>query len=247
MKSIKRLLENTANGDGSLQSNKFAAAILQYRNTPLPGMNLSPAQILLHRQLRDLIPNKPNHYKINKDWILSAMEREEIYSKRNIAIATQYDDKTRCLKPLERGQHVLLQCKEGSKWKDQGVVVEVLPFRQYRVRMLGSGRITLRNRRFLKPCQGLPFASVPLKEDQQPMHTGGQQPPVPDQIVADAPLPQRLMVEQSPTRMNQHQIPNSPPQLPTLPNTSTETVSTPPKQSRMLTRLLDYNKKGLQE
>ena len=38
-----------------------------------------------------------------------------------------------------------------KKWDKSGVVVEVLEFHQYRIRMDGTGRPTLRNRRFLRP------------------------------------------------------------------------------------------------
>ena len=44
-----------------------ARAILQHRNTPLSDINLSPAQILFHRQLRAQLPAKPNHYHLHKD------------------------------------------------------------------------------------------------------------------------------------------------------------------------------------
>ena len=39
-----------------------------------------------------------------------------------------------------------------KKWDKTGVVEEVLGNRQYRIRMEDSGRMTIRNRRFLRPC-----------------------------------------------------------------------------------------------
>ena len=36
------------------------------------------------------------------------------------------------------------------RWSKSGKIIEVLPFRQYRIRVDGSDRITIRNRRFLK-------------------------------------------------------------------------------------------------
>ena len=74
------------------------------------------------------------------------------------------------------------------RWSKRGVVVQVLPNRQYQVRMDGSRRITLRNRKFLRkftplhedpsnPLKHLP-TSVPenMQAGQQTSHT---QPAVP--------------------------------------------------------------------
>ena len=55
------------------------------------------------------------------------------------------------LRPLAVGTFVVIQGKDG-KWKKQGQIVEQLDNRQYHVRVSGSGRITLRNRRFLRQC-----------------------------------------------------------------------------------------------
>ena len=63
VKTAKRLIHNNVASDGSLNTDKVARALLQYRNTPLPDLNLSPAQILLHRNLRDGIPSHPSHYR----------------------------------------------------------------------------------------------------------------------------------------------------------------------------------------
>ena len=60
---------------------------MEYRNTPLPYINLSPAQILLHCQIRDHIPANPVHYKLHKDWIISANQSEKPLAQRNENIA----------------------------------------------------------------------------------------------------------------------------------------------------------------
>ena len=70
VKSAKKIIRDNANSNGSLQNDKAAKAILQYRNTPLADIGLSPAQILLHRQLRDAIPANPNHYKPHREWAI---------------------------------------------------------------------------------------------------------------------------------------------------------------------------------
>ena len=56
-------------------------------------------------------------------------------------------------RPLEHGDRVIIQNQNGrfaKKWDKSGVVVEVKPNDQYTVKVDGSGRLTLRNRRFLR-------------------------------------------------------------------------------------------------
>ena len=53
---------------------------------------------------------------------------------------------TKELPDLSVGDHVMIQNQLGNnpkRWEKRGVVVEVLPYRQYRVRVDGSRRITL--------------------------------------------------------------------------------------------------------
>ena len=59
---------------------------------------------------------------------------------------------SRPLRPLALGEKVFLQNQQGpcpNKWDRSGVVVESPSHDQYRVKVDGSGRLTLRNRRFL--------------------------------------------------------------------------------------------------
>ena len=71
-----------------------------------------------------------------------------MYFKRNLQLESNYNQRARNLAPLGVGSNVRVQNK--GKWDRTGLIVETLPNRQYRVKLNGSGRITLRNRRFLK-------------------------------------------------------------------------------------------------
>ena len=149
VKTAKRIImENTIRG--SLNNDKAARAILQHRNTPIQDLGLSPAQILFHRQLRDHMPNHPHHYRLHKKWLLQAKAREQKAS----TFTTGPSASTHSLPPLKVGDPVLIHdpaLNHGPKrWTRTGHIVEVLPFHQYRVRMNGSGRTSLRNRKFLK-------------------------------------------------------------------------------------------------
>ena len=167
---MKRILRNNLSADGSLNNNNFLAAILQYRNTPLPDINLSPAQILFHRQLCDTIPTHRSQYQLHKEWVVAANEREKIFSQSNKTTIDRYNQHTKPLKELTVGTNVLIQDKN-KKWKRQGVIVECLPYRQYRVKVKGSGRLTLQNRRFLRACTyAEPERPSELKKDFTPIN-----------------------------------------------------------------------------
>ena len=59
--------------------------------------------------------------------------------------------KARALAQLQVGIHVVIQ-GGNKKWSKQGKIIEFLGNRQYCVKLLGSGRITLCSRRFLREC-----------------------------------------------------------------------------------------------
>ena len=71
---------------------------------------------------------------------------------------------------LNNGDCVSIQNQCGpraKKWDKTGMIVESLPHQQYRVRVHDSGRITLRNRQFLKriiPLQQAPSIPPPINE-----------------------------------------------------------------------------------
>jgi hypothetical protein len=63
----KLLRDNTVHG-GSLDTDKFMRAVLQYRNTPMQYCRRSPAQMVFGRQMRDFIPSLTYKYEPAKDW-----------------------------------------------------------------------------------------------------------------------------------------------------------------------------------
>ena len=72
IKAVKRIIYNNTPSNGSLDNDKAAKAIMQYPNTPLPDLSLSPVQILFHCNIRDYIPTRPSHYELHKEWVISA-------------------------------------------------------------------------------------------------------------------------------------------------------------------------------
>ena len=222
VKAAKRIIHNNLSADGSLENDQAARAILQYRNTPLPDINLSPAQILLHRQLRDSVPAVPSHYSLHKEWVLSAKERESAVATRTQKIIHNYNKSTRNLAPLVLGTHVVVQSRDNrkKKWVKSGKIVEVLVNRQYRIRMDGSGRVTLQNRRYIKECHPItpptplpsPFlpavgpTAMPAKQSaQQPAPQPMQHRQLHAQQQAQQPAPQPMQHPQLHTQQSAEQ------------------------------------------
>ena len=109
VKAGKRIIYDNAAPDGSLDTDKIARAVLQYRNTPIQGIGLSPAQLLLHRQLRDCLPAHPIVYKPHKEWVRAGYQREQMLAKRNEKLAIEYNRTAHILSPLNVGDMIVLQ------------------------------------------------------------------------------------------------------------------------------------------
>ena len=156
----------------------MAAGLLTYRNIPDAETGLSPAQIVFGRNLRDLLPIAPQTQVFTSDAVhpawRDAWTRQE--EALRIRFAKQLDvltPHTRQLPLLPPGSTVLLQNQAGphsKRWDRTGVVVETMPHDQYLVKVHGSGRITVRNRQYLRqiqplhptsPATGLPPISLP--------------------------------------------------------------------------------------
>ena len=176
VKSMKRLLMSHLGSDGSIDTEAVAAGLLQYRNTPVESGGLSPSQIIFGRNLRDLLPVPPHtqvfdNEKVHPVWRDTWRCQEEALKLRFARQTENLNVHRRPLQPLLPGNLVLVQNQTGphaNKWNRTGVVVEAKPHEQYIVRMDGSGRVTLRNRRYLRRLEKLQGAQVPA-----PIGTGG--------------------------------------------------------------------------
>ena len=153
VKTAKRILMNNCDRNGDVDNDRMARALLQYRNTPLQGLNLSPAQILYGRNLNDCMPTLQESMNVREEWRIAADDRERAMRKRHVKSIETYDERTKELPELQEEECVAVQNQDGNhpnRWDRTGKIVEKLPYRQYKVKMDGSNRVTLRNRRFLR-------------------------------------------------------------------------------------------------
>ena len=183
VKVAKRMIRNNTDQSGSLDNDMFARALLNYRNTPCRDIKLSPAEIIYGRPIKDHLPSLPFHYKPRAEWTLTRERRELALAQRYARQEKLLNEHTKELPNLKQGDLVSLQNQQGpraKKWDKTGLVVEALPHQQYRVKVHGSGRITLRNRQYLRkisPIQST-FSTTPTPllptsqtQDERPEQT----------------------------------------------------------------------------
>ena len=145
---MKRILTTNISPSGSLNTNAASKALLLHRNTPPQDMGVSPAELLFGRPLSDHMP-KP--IRNRREWIELADRREMAHTSRQ---QLANSNSRRGLQLLTPGETVSIQNQRGNhpkRWNAAGTVIDCLSHRQYKIFVDGSRRVTLRNRRFLRP------------------------------------------------------------------------------------------------
>lgn len=171
---IVKLLFRKADASGK----DWDVALLEYRNTPISGLQYSPAQLLMSRRLKDKVPSaaKLLHPAVvhHAPQILrtSQMKQEQFYNQR-----------AKPLKSHEVGDAVRVRL--GNTW-EKAVVTGVHPTPRSYIVTMEDGQELRRNQRFLNPSS------------HQPRINGTVPDFSPDLPVAAPTLTQR---EQTPTGM----------------------------------------------
>lgn len=229
---------------GNLNVDKFQKAILQYRNTPDKDTKLSPAMCIFGRPIKDLIPILPGNYQPHPVWEESLLAREEALRKRHMANHERWKQHTRFLPPLSVGDHVRIQNQIGNypkQWDKTGVVIEVRQYHQYVIRVDGSGRVTVRNRKFLRKYTPVhqPDRRLCILDDLKylPTSTSSDQPSAPTTLTdvpSNVPLSSASPKESTPPPSIDQHLPTtqvvSPcsPGSSSEPSTATPTITSPP-------------------
>ena len=245
VKTAKRIISNNTDCDGGLDVDCFRRAILSYRNTPCPDTGVAPSQCVFGCLIKDFVPVHHNSYIPHPTWSDTLNKREEALRKRHFRMSEKWSEHTKSLPPLKVGHLVRIQNQSGNsprKWSRTGVVVEVLQHDQYRIKVDGSNRLTLRNRKFLR--RFLPVSP---------------QPQAPHMRWSDEPAFHKTEIPLNTDRSNfgnnttrTEGSPHYSGQQRNLNETGEPTQqfnSLPPRQKVPLTlrRLEDYNKRGLRE
>ena len=191
VKSMKRLLRDNVGPGGSLNNDRFLRALLTHRNTPDPISKKSPAEVLFGRKLRDSLPvfeggqnDLHNNDRVLPVWREGWMMKEQALRARAVKSIEKMSEHSKELPPLRHDDRVLVQNQTGThptKWDRTGVIKEVLPHDKYGVIIDATGRLTYRNRQFLRkyipversvltgiPAPVDPLPSTPLPSTPQP-------------------------------------------------------------------------------
>ena len=212
--------EDAAGLSGDIDTDKFLRAVLQYRNIPHQDCKKSPAQMVFGRALRDHIPALPYKYAASADWCVSQELRERLLAKSREEDGEKLARNTKQLAELPVGTHVVIQNQTGrhpTKWDKTGVIVEVRPHSQLVIKVDGSRRLTLRNRRFVRELHP---GKTTLEEQLPKLNTELPQPKQKKQITTKSPT-------QSPAQIPTRSLPSpdttptrSPPSSRSLPQST---------------------------
>jgi len=244
VKTAKRLLMTNTGPTGSLDHDRFLHAMLQLRNTPDPDCNVSPAEIIYGHPLRDAFAfvnrlEKFSNPHVRPLWRQAWTVKEDAPRTRLARTTEALREHSRPLRPLAAGDHVFLQNQTGTspgKWDRSGTAMESLGKDQYWVKVDGSGRLTRRNRRFLREYtpatprinRRLDVLPLPLPQDSQTGGTPASGTPMPPDATSTDP---GMPTPQPTSPLPPMAIP--PPDIP--PPACNDTLpSTPPQGRRLL-------------
>lgn len=203
-------------------------ALLEIRNTPTQGAGTSPAQRLLNRRTRTLIPATDNKLAPRgTEYMLDSMKM-----KHNKGLQTnQYNKGARELPSLEEGDTVRLKpYKLGQKEWQKGIVTKRLDERSYEVETT-SGTLR-RNRVHLKKTSESP----PVTEAENYLMT----PTATEPSESCAPTSKQQPVQQSQPPQRPATAQESTPPLPASGQEATPELRRSSRATKTPTHLKDY-------
>ena len=115
VKTAKRILMENTEPSGELNRDAYCRAILQYRNSPLQDVRLSPAQMIFGRQIKYFIPVLPGKYQPRQEWGLIQEDRDRALARGLQSDGSRLERDTRQLKELPVGTDVCIQNQTGCQ------------------------------------------------------------------------------------------------------------------------------------
>ena len=146
VKAMKHLVSKTAY-EGSIDNDDFYRGLLEIRNTPRVG-GRSPAQVVFGHPIRSCVP--AHHSTFAAEWQKRAEDCDSEAAESLRRAQQHYNASAHVLVPLKVGVHVRMQDPISKRWDKLGTVVGIGYHRDYLVKS-PSGRVSWRNRRFLRP------------------------------------------------------------------------------------------------
>ena len=148
VKSMKKLVSAAWHAQGkSVNWEKLSRCLLQYGNTPCRKDGLSPAQKSFGHPVQDSLPAHRRSFA--PEWQKSLEEADKDAGDARHAAEQAYNQHTRELPDIKVGNHVAIQNPRSKLWDIYGVVTALASHRRYVVKTT-SGRVFVRNRRFLR-------------------------------------------------------------------------------------------------
>ena len=134
---VKNMMKKTKNSD------QLCIALMNYNNTPLGDLDLSPSQLSQNRRMRTKIVTKTESLepRLNKNL-------EEKFRKKNFRAKFYYNRNAIKVRDFASGDHVWLQNQNGT-WTDGKIVNKLKQPRSYEI-LLSNGAVLRRNSKFLR-------------------------------------------------------------------------------------------------
>ena len=123
---MKKIIQSAWCG-WSLDENKLARALLQYRNTPSHKDGLAPAQKLYGQLIQDTLP--AHRRAFSPEWQCSTSMAEKQAQTTTENVVKSYNSKARPLPEIKIGSRVALQNHEAKRWDIYGTVTDIGPHR----------------------------------------------------------------------------------------------------------------------
>ena len=167
VKQVKRALVGNVDESCNLNKDSFQKAMLSHRNMPDQFTKMSPAKAVFGRDVRDGMPILRGKYNPHECWKETLDNREKALARRRIHGVERWSEHTKPLPKLSLGDDVYIQNLVGNhprRWERTGKIVECKDFDQYNVKIDGTGRCMLRNRKHIRK-----FTPVSLSKNASPV------------------------------------------------------------------------------